>query len=92
MAKYSKSDDKSKLTVEETPVPVKINKEVKLQSLVDSRLEYIGEASRRQYVWIKAGSVISVDERDAQKLVLKKFNYAGCCGGSMGGNVFQIVN
>jgi hypothetical protein len=68
-------------TVEKAP-ETGYNKTVKLQSQLDARLLYTGKVSQRQYEWPRAGSVVSVDERDVDELLSKRTKKQSCCSGS----------
>lgn len=65
-------------------------RELKIQSLLDARLEYFGKVSLRQYTWSKAGDIRNVDERDVPELLSKRIGVRSCCGeGGLGNLVFQ---
>lgn len=66
--------------VEEDSIPATI-KEVKIQSLIQARMEYIGKVSGRQYIWNRGGDTVSVLEEDATDLLSKHYG-KGCCGNS----------
>jgi len=63
---------------------------VKVQSLLDARLVYSGQATGKRYEWLKAGSIVSVSSEDVQQLMEKEIN-SGCCGGHTKTKIFQIV-
>jgi len=66
-------------------------KEVKIQSLIDSRLLYTGQTSGKQYEWSRGGDVILVDERDVPEMLSKRIGQRSCCGeGLLGNKVFEI--
>lgn len=69
-------------TVVEKAPETDYNKPVKLQSQLDARLLYTGKVSQRQYEWLRAGSVVTVDPRDADDLLSKRTKKQSCCSGS----------
>lgn len=78
-----------KLQVEQIQ-PKVIIKEVIVQSMIDSRLEYRGLETGRLYYWNKAGDTVSVDELDAPDLLKRRLGKKQCCGDS-GNYIFQLV-
>lgn len=81
MPKYSYSKEVENQTkVEETPTPATI-KYVKIESLIQSRMEYTGKVSGRLYIWNGGGDTVSVLEEDAQDLLSKHYGKS-CCGNS----------
>ena len=68
-------------------------REIRVQSLLDSRLIYTGKVSGRQYVWDRAGDTVLVLEEDASELLSKRIGKRTCCGEGLKGNqVFQLAN
>ena len=66
---------------------------VKIRSLLDARLEYTGQATGKQYLWSKAGSVVLVDVEDSEILLAKHIGDKLCCGNSPETNkVFELVS
>ena len=96
MAIKPKSRHPSSITPE---VPVVVDsiqpynyKEIKIQSLIDSRLIYTGQVSGKQYEWLKAGDIISVQVEDAPELLSKRIGQRACCSeGLLGNKVFEEV-
>jgi hypothetical protein len=88
-----KKDKSDEVGVETTEKPVynKVSETlVKVQSLLDARLVYSGQATGKRYEWTVAGSIVSVAYDDVQQLLAKEIN-AGCCGGRTKTKIFQIV-
>lgn len=81
---------KKQARVEEIVTPATI-KEVLVQSLIESRLEYKGLETGRLYVWSKAGDTVSIDERDVATLLAKRLGRKQCCGNGDGNKIFQVV-
>ena len=66
---------------------------VKIRSRFDARLEYTGQATGKQYLWSKAGSVVLVDVEDSEILLAKHIGDQLCCGNSPETNrVFELVS
>jgi hypothetical protein len=82
-------DKKPKVEVEQ-PATIPYNETVKLQSLLDARILYIGQVTQRHYEWNRAGSIVAVDAADAPSLLSKRIKSQSCCNGSDNA-VFQIV-
>ena len=88
-------DEIKKLQVDsESKVPyTKSTVSVKIRSLLDARLEYTGQATGKQYLWSKAGSVVLVDVEDSEILLAKHIGDKLCCGNSPETNkVFELVS
>jgi len=88
-------DEIKKLQVDsESKVPyTKSIVSVKIRSLLDARLEYTGQATGKQYLWSKAGSVVLVDVEDSEILLAKHIGDKLCCGNSPETNkVFELVS
>lgn len=82
-----KVDSESKVSYTKSIVSVKI------RSLLDARLEYTGQATGKQYLWSKAGSVVLVDVEDSEILLAKHIGDKLCCGNSPETNkVFELVS
>jgi hypothetical protein len=83
----------TKEVIVEQPTPKVYNSpSVKLQSLMDARLHYTGEVTKRQYVWDRAGSIMEVDSKDALYLLSKRIKTQSCCSGSSDVAVFQKID
>jgi len=81
-----------KQAVVQTAPTDKINREVKIQSLIDAHLLYDGKVSKRHYEWTSAGAIVSVDENDVPELLSKRLGGNTCCGGNRDGNqIFQLA-
>lgn len=63
---------------------------VNVQSLIDARITYSGRESGEQYVWEKAGAIVSVDERDVPELLAKRRGKKPCCGQEQA-EIFQLA-
>jgi hypothetical protein len=88
-------DEIKKLQVDsESKVPyTKSMVSVKIRSRFDARLEYTGQATGKQYLWSKAGSVVLVDVEDSEILLAKHIGDQLCCGNSPETNkVFELVS
>lgn len=70
------------VTVEQPATKTYNSSSVKLQSLMDARLSYTGEVTKRQYLWERAGSIVEVDSKDALYLLSKRIKTQSCCSGS----------
>lgn len=68
-----------------------IIKEVEIESLIESRLEYRGQETGRLYYWNKSGDVALVDERDVPELLKRRLGKKQCCGNGDGNYIFQLV-
>ena len=80
-------DSESKVTYTKSSVSVQI------RSRLDARLEYTGQATGKQYLWSKAGSVVLVDVEDSEILLAKRIGDQLCCGNSPETNkVFELVS
>lgn len=68
--------------------------EIRIQSLVDARLEYDGKVSKRHYIWSKAGDVVNVLQEDVPELLSKHIGEKSCCGQNPneGNRVFQELH
>lgn len=63
---------------------------MKIQSIIDAHLIYIGEVSRRQYEWQRAGDIVEVQKDDVPELLSKRLGKRLCCGqGNDGNRIFQ---
>lgn len=63
---------------------------IRIQSLYDAHLVYVGKVSGRQYEWVKAGDVVGVLQDDVPELLSKRVGTRSCCGeGGLGNQVFQ---
>lgn len=82
-------DRLEKVVVEETTASSKINM-VKVQSLLDARIIYVGEVSGRQYEWAIAGAIVEVHESDVPGLLAKRRGKKPCCGAPEA-KVFQLA-
>ena len=73
----------TKEVIVEQPTPKVYNtSSVKLQSLMDARLLYDGLVTGKHYEWIRAGSIVDVDSKDALYLLSKRIKTQSCCSGS----------
>lgn len=63
---------------------------INIQSLIDAHSIYIGQASGKQYDWMKAGDIVPVLSEDAPELLLKRRLKKSCCGSGQN-QIFQIV-
>ncbi len=62
----------------------------KIQSLIDSKLIYVGRESGELYEWQRAGDIIAVREEDVPELLSKRVGERSCCGeGLLGNKVFE---
>jgi len=76
----------------ESNLPYNKETKVKIISLLDARLEYTGQVTGQQYVWIKAGSMVEVNAEDSVILLAKRIGGNSCCGNSPDGTpIFQIT-
>lgn len=67
------------------------NNTTQVQSIFPAKLRYTGATSGKEYIWEKAGDVVSVENVDLDELLTKKVGSKGCCGDNLNGNpVFQI--
>ncbi len=55
---------------------------VKLQSLLDAHIHYTGQVTGKSYEWVRAGSVVVVDAKDAPALLQKRIKTQSCCNQS----------
>ena len=69
----------------------KINSRVRVQSLIDAHFKYTGAATREQYEWPKAGSIVSVAEEDVSDLLSKRLGGKSCCGSEDSNKIFQLA-
>lgn len=60
-----------------------------IRSMVEARIRYVGAISGEQYEWPRAGSVVSVDERDVPELLAKRLGTQSCCGANDSNRVFD---
>lgn len=60
-----------------------------IRSMVEARIKYTGVISGEQYEWPRAGSVVSVDERDVPELLAKRLGTQSCCGANDSNRVFD---
>jgi hypothetical protein len=65
---------------------------MKVQSVTDAHLIYVGKVSGRQYEWSRAGDVVEVEEEDTPELLTKRIGTRSCCGTGNGNQVFQGIN
>jgi len=84
--KKSKPEQK-KVTLPETKVTLDTKKtvtynKIKLRNLLSAKVKLPGSVTQEWYVWLKAGYVLEVDERDASALLEKRLGNKHCCGGS----------
>lgn len=95
MAKPIKSKNSNSIVEPEVPVVVESiqpynYKEIKIQSLIDSKLIYTGRVSGKLYEWQRAGDIIAVLEEDVPELLSKRIGQRSCCGeGLLGNQVFE---
>lgn len=82
--------DKKKPAFEQTSTPP-YNLTVKLQSMLDARILYTGQATGKSYEWVRAGSVVVVDAKDAPALLQKRIKTQSCCNGSDNA-IFQQID
>lgn len=75
----------------EEELKVSYNSGVKLQSLLDAHILYTGQVTGKSYEWVRAGSVVVVDEQDAPTLLKKRIKVHSCCNGSDNA-VFQKID
>jgi len=69
-----------------------VQKYVKIQSLIDSRLVYTGRISGELYEWQRAGDIIAVKEEDVPELLSKRIGERSCCGeGLLGNRIFEEI-
>lgn len=78
------------VTVVETQ-PEIIIKEIAIQSLIDSHLQYTGRESGKLYEWGRAGAIVNVDESDVPELLSKRLGAKNCCGNQDGNKIFQLA-
>ena len=83
-------NSKVKTNVAVISKPITINS-VKLQSLLDARVLYTGQATGKSYEWVRAGSVVVVDAKDAPALLQKRIKTQSCCNQSDNA-IFQKVD
>lgn len=84
--KKSKPEQK-KVTLPETKVTLDTKKtvtynKIKLRNLLSAKVKLPGSVTQEWYVWLKAGYILEVDERDAPALLEKRLGNKHCCGGS----------
>lgn len=92
-----KSKNKLSDRIVEPEVPVVVDsvqpynyREIKIQSLIDSKLVYEGRSSGKLYEWQRAGDIIAVLEEDVPELLSKRIGQRSCCGeGLLGNKVFE---
>lgn len=70
----------------------KINKYVRVQSLISAHFIYNGRVSGQRYEWPKSGDIVSVLEEDVSDLLSKRLGAKSCCGDNTVGNqIFQLA-
>lgn len=62
-----------------------------VRSLLDAHILYDGAITGEHYEWSRAGSVVSVDERDVPELLSKRLGSQGCCGTNDSNRVFELI-
>lgn len=85
-----KSFDEEKSKVAPPVTQDRINY-VRIQSLVQAHLVYTGRSSGKQYDWLRAGAIVSVDEADVSDLLEKRLGGQSCCG-QPDNKVFQLAS
>lgn len=67
---------------------------IQLRSVYDAHLKITGPVTGEIYEWVRAGSVVSVNELDAPEMLTKRIGGRSCCGGSNqeGNALFELVN
>jgi hypothetical protein len=88
-SEYLGNRPEKKAVVEEKAATVTINL-VKVQSLMDARMTYTGQASGKSYEWARAGAIVDVDEQDVSELLAKRRGKKSCCG-TPEQKVFQLA-
>lgn len=84
--------NKKEQVIVEQPVKEPYNStSVKLQSNLDARVLYTGQATGKSYEWARAGSIVAVDSLDAPYLLEKRIKSQSCCNVSDNA-VFQEVD
>jgi len=80
---YKKADEEKILDLRRELYKADIDTSVELQLQISAKVKLTGKVSGKQYVWPKAGAIVSVDERDVEELLTKKLGSNPCCGGSI---------
>ena len=66
-------------------------KSLEVESLIDAHLFYTGQVTGQLYEWVRAGSIVGVDEQDVPELLAKRLGAKLCCGGN-DNRIFQVVS
>lgn len=82
--------ESNKKVVIEKSLKQNYNSRVKLQSLLDAHVIYDGPITGEHYEWQKAGSIVSVDEKDSILLLEKRIKSQSCC--SQSDNAIFIIS
>lgn len=64
---------------------------INIESLIESEISYVGQASGRQYFWRKSGQVVPVLEQDVPAMLEKRISSRKVCCGSGTNKIFQIA-
>ena len=64
---------------------------INIESLIESEISYVGQASGRQYYWRKSGDIVPVLSQDVPHLLERRLGKKTCCGDGTN-KIFQIVS
>lgn len=65
---------------------------INIESLIESEISYVGQASGRQYFWRKSGQIVPVLEQDVSALLETRISTKKVCCGSGTNKIFQIAS
>lgn len=87
--KFPETNHQKQVVKFSTPDTIDIS--VKLQSLLDAHIHYDGQVTGKHYEWVRAGSVVVVDAKDAPTLLQKRIKTQSCCNQSDNA-IFQKID